>query len=231
MKSPLILYWPLNHYVITQGFGGNDNESYKNGGLLGHPALDLVTVYDDIERFAQEGRVYKTINFGDSDLMRYRAVMQIVEFEDTLDCYEVTYGHCHDLLCKIGTVAAGDAAASEGNTGEVYTDGRLVTRLEKAAGSTKGTHLHFQLRYCRQTDKYDPTQKYLSSQEDESKPYFDGTYYYLVPHFYNGYNGCIDPTPFMQPTYAGNIPAELTALQALVVALKAWAADLIAKRA
>jgi hypothetical protein len=62
MKT-LELWWPLKHYVITQGFGGNDNASYAKGGLLGHPALDLVTTYNDVIRLAAEGSVYKTINF------------------------------------------------------------------------------------------------------------------------------------------------------------------------
>jgi hypothetical protein len=59
----LELWWSLKHYVITQGFGGNDNASYAKGGLLGHPALDLVTTYNDVIRLAAEGNVYKTINF------------------------------------------------------------------------------------------------------------------------------------------------------------------------
>lgn len=212
MKT-LELWWPLKHYVITQGFGGNATATYANGGLLGHPALDLVTTYNDVIRLAAEGTVYKTINFNNPNRSAYRAVMQIVELESSDDCYEITYGHCNDCLIETGHRKIGDPVASEGNTGEVYSNGVLVTEAEKQAGSTKGFHLHFQLRYCRKTRSYDPLKKYLSSPTDESKPYFDGANYYLVPNFGNGYNGCIDPTPFMNKRYAGDAQALFADLQ------------------
>jgi murein DD-endopeptidase MepM/ murein hydrolase activator NlpD len=197
MKT-LELYWPLEHFVISQRFGENPNVTgYSSGG---HPGMDLITTFGDIIRFAAEGRVYKTINFDNPDMMKYRAVMQLVELDDSLDCYELTYGHCINALCSHGLVQIGDSAATEGNTGEVYSGGRLVTGAEKVAGSRAGFHLHFQLRYCRKVLQVDPAHQYLCG--EDGKPYFDGTHYYLIPHFDNGTNGCIDPMPFMVPRSA-----------------------------
>ena len=211
MKT-LELYWPLEHYVISQRFGANANVmGYESGG---HPGMDLITTYGDTTRFAAEGPVYKTINFNNPDLMKYRAVMQLVEIDDSLDCYEITYGHCDKLLCPHGLAQISDPVATEGNTGEVYSGGRLITLAEKLAGSKAGFHLHFQLRYCRKVTTYDPTQHYLSSEQDQTKPYFDGRYYYVIPHFDNGCNGCIDPMPFMVSRSAREAGQIITGLKA-----------------
>jgi murein DD-endopeptidase MepM/ murein hydrolase activator NlpD len=211
MKS-LELYAPLEHYIVSQRFGANPNiNGYQSGG---HPGMDLVTTYGDTIRFAAEGPVYKTINFGNPDLMAYRAVMQIVELDDSLDCYEITYGHCDTLLCRHGLFQIGSLVATEGNTGEVYSGGRLVTLAEKQAGSKAGFHLHFQLRYCRKVTTYDPTQHYLSSEADQTSPYDDGRYYYSIPHYDNGANGCIDPMPFMVSRSAREAGQIITALKA-----------------
>jgi murein DD-endopeptidase MepM/ murein hydrolase activator NlpD len=194
MKS-LELSWPLEHYVISQHFGENPNVTgYASGG---HPGMDLITTFGDIIRFAAEGPVYKTINFSNADLMKYRAVMQLVSLDNSLDCYEITYGHCDKLLCTHGLVQIGDPVATEGNTGLVYSGrpSKLVTSEEKQAGSHAGFHLHFQLRYCRKVLVVDPSLQYLSA--EDGQPYCDGRYYYSIPHYNNGCYGCIDPLPFM----------------------------------
>ena len=216
----LELRWPLKHPVIAQRFGQNDSPTYTASGLRGHTGIDLVTAYGDVVRFAQDGRVYKFLNFNNPDLQAYRAVCQIVDLEGTDDCYEIHYGHCTKALCGIGSYKTGDAVGTEGNIGVVTSKYRVVTTEEKAAGSTAGTHLHFQLRYCRKVTAIDTLKRYLD--DIDGKPYFDGTYYYFVPNFENGYNGCIDPMPYMTDMYAGDAPVVISKLQQVIDLLKRY---------
>ncbi|MEK7992883.1 MAG: hypothetical protein AAB403_03665 [Planctomycetota bacterium] len=217
MKA-LELNWPLRDPIIAQRFGQNDSPTYAANGLRGHTGIDLVTSYGDTVRFAQDGRVYKFLNFNNPDLTKYRAVCQIIDLDGTDDCYEIHYGHCTKALCGLGPVETGDAAGLEGNIGVVTSKYRIVTTEEKLAGSTAGTHLHFQLRYCRKVTAIDPTKQYLD--DLNGKPYFDGKYYYFVPHYENGFNGCVDPLPYMTDMYAGDEAVVVSKLQQVIDLLR-----------
>lgn len=126
--------------------------------------------------------------------MNYRAVCQLLVLDDCV--LEITYGHVNDILFTTGYPTIGQQLATVGNTGDVFSGQHEVTEAEKLAGSHAGAHLHFQVRYCQKSPTCN-TQKYHYLADENGTPYFDGSYY-LIPNYTNGYNGCIDPIPFLQ---------------------------------
>lgn len=180
---------PLKNGRITQSFGMNGNTTYARDGMMGHPAADLETSYKDTIVACADGVIYKVFNLDNPDLSKYRAVCQLINIGG-ID-YEVTYGHIIDAFVKSGFVKEGTTIASEGNTGEVFANGVAVTEAQKEQGSKAGTHLHWQMREVKKVKVVDPKKQYLQSQEGGT--YFDGEFYYEVPAYNNGYNGCVDP--------------------------------------
>lgn len=207
-------YWlPLFNPTYTQFFGQNYNGSYERDGLLGHSGVDKVTVYGDHVLACQRGLIYFVINKDNPDPMKYRAVCQLIEFEDGVK--EIIYGHLNKIFVEPGQfVETGTALGTEGNTGEVYGGGKLITAEEKLAGSTDGFHLHWQKR------DVEKVKSNLVAYGDSTKPnryLSDGNglfvdkdgYAYLVTNYYNGYNGCSDPMPQCNKVWAGDCIKQL----------------------
>lgn len=194
----MILEKPTTPFIRNQPFGANYNSYYKEGGLKGHSGTDLGCEYKQEIHSACDGYVYSVLNLNNPDLTRYRAVYVLVDDDkDDTMAYEVSYGHLMDILVKTGDyVKAGQVIGTAGNTGNVFVGGVEVTREEKNAGSTKGTHLHFQVRELYKNKAY---------QYKDNYPIFDGTdllkkndFFYFVRDFTNGYNGCVDPEQFFE---------------------------------
>lgn len=211
----LELFYPLKKFVITQGFAQNANDYYRTHNLIGHTGIDMVSFYNDNIMAAQDGLVYKIINRDNPDLSQFRAVFQIIE-TDT-GTYELCYGHNNKTLAFPAAFAnTGETLATEGNTGDVYVNGQPINKEERMNGSRAGTHVHFQLRKVQKTliPNFDGKNQFLSAQSGE--PYRDTKgYYYLIPLYDNGANGCIDPTPFFNGLSA-NIVNEVNALTLLI---------------
>lgn len=190
--------YPCDTRVVTQGFSKNANTSYSRDGLLGHPAIDFGTNFDDpiYSVTRGDGYIYKIFNRDNPDLNRYRAVCELLHLKDYT--IEFTYGHCNCIYCQTGQTLLQEKLASSGNTGEVYSGGRLVTSDEKLLGSKAGTHLHFQMRKCRRvTDPVWNGKNYFLL-DDNGLVYFEDGYCFEYDK--DGYNGCIDPMPyFKQP--------------------------------
>lgn len=183
---------------ISQNFGDNGNSSYSGAGLKGHSGLDCVSRYNDtIESAvfsANKQYVYSILHKDDVNLMNYRSVYQIVEADDGV--FEVSYGHCNEInVVPILSTAYGTPLATEGNTGAVYTGGVLVTLAQKQAGSTAGFHVHFQVRRLRKSKL--PTDKCLVVANGNPFRDSDG-FFFDIPTYSNGYNGCIDPIQFIK---------------------------------
>jgi murein DD-endopeptidase MepM/ murein hydrolase activator NlpD len=153
---------------ITQRFGENANDWYKNHGLLGHPGIDFDGV-DFTPIYASHNGEVEVVNKTSKDPMKYKAVVQYFENEGVR--YEITYGHLSKIyVTRKQYVLEGEPIGLMGNTGEaVFSGGKQVTKKEKENGSQKGAHLHYQLR---------PVDKHNNP---------------LYPD--NGYRGCIDPMP------------------------------------
>ncbi len=188
------IYLPYrNRPQITQGFSKNLNTYYAEGGLLGHTGIDYWQPHGSEILCGVDGYVFSVLNRDNPDLMRYRAVFTLVEVDGV--AYEVSYGHLGEIYVKEGdNVKIGDRIGTQSNTGNVASGGVKITREMKALGSSAGSHLHFQVRLLRKVDKKEKGKKYLFSKVNGS--------YYEIPLFKNGFNGCIDPSPFMQTTTA-----------------------------
>lgn len=184
------IYYPYRlKPTLTQGFSQNKNTYYAEGGLIGHTGLDFWQLHGSEILCGVEGQVFSIINQDNPDLMKYRAVFTLVEVDGI--SYEVSYGHLGEIYCKVGdTLKIGDKIGTQSNTGDVASGGVKVTRQMKEAGSTAGSHLHFQVRLLRKVDKKEKGKKYLFQKINGS--------YYEIPLYNNGLNGCIDPMPFIQ---------------------------------
>lgn len=175
--------------TITQWYSQNLNTYYSEAGLLGHGAIDMWRPHGSEILCGVNGYVFSIINKDNKDLMRYRCVYTLVE-EDGIT-YEVSYGHLGNIYVKEGdNLKVGDLIGTQSNTGNVASGGIKVTKEMKALGLGQGSHLHFQVRLLKRVDKKEKGKNYLFKK-------ING-YYYEIPLYENGFNGCIDPKPFLQ---------------------------------
>lgn len=206
----LEIWKPFNG--VNQVFGGNANPYYAGVGLKGHTGVDYEAEYNTpIPCAIENSYCYSLMNKDNPDPSKFRAVWMIVE--TTNGVFEICYGHCNQITAEVGkTYSVGDILATVGNTGEVYSGGHEVTKEERLAGSTAGRHLHFQVRAIEKVKARTGRQLLYDGFGVFKK---DG-YYYEVIDYNNGYNGCIDPQPFMTPYLAVDKPKVLTLYQLLV---------------
>lgn len=181
---------PFDLKAISQGFGENANGLYANQGLKGHTGIDFGIAYGTPIPSAADSYCYSTANKNNPDLTQYRAVYTIVDEDDF--SYEISYGHCSEInAIPTSKYDHGDILGKIGNTGNVFAGQHEVTQQEKLNGSHIGSHLHFQVRKLKRTrNKIDPVLYDLKG------PYQRGGYYYNIPEYLNGFNGCIDPAQF-----------------------------------
>lgn len=209
----LKLDYPTTDHTIAQGFGQNANYLYAQDGLKGHPAIDFNSPYNAPIYSASRGLgwVYKTFNKDNPDLMKYRAVCELIDLDDC--SIELTYGHCHHIDCPIGRVSQGQQIATVGNTGDVFDGTHHVTEAEKENGSTAGRHLHFQMRYCRKVAQTEHDDTLL--QDEYGNIYTRNGYYYTYKQ--NGYRGCIDPAPYLHQEVS--LQSQLETSQVMIIPL------------
>jgi murein DD-endopeptidase MepM/ murein hydrolase activator NlpD len=183
--------------IQTQGFGENANTLYRGEGLKGHPAIDYDAFCGSRLLSAARALCYSTINKDNPDLSKYRAALFLYEEGDKV--YEIIYGHMDEIYAVPGkTYDVGDVIGTTGNTGDVYTNG---VKVEKYRPGCPGGHLHFQVRECRKVTKMSRTKRYLS---DGHGIYRKDGFYIEIVDYNNGYNGCIDPSPFMSKMLASD---------------------------
>lgn len=184
-----IFYPYKNKPRETQGFAKNYNTYYAESGKLGHSGIDYWQPHGTEILCGIDGYVFAIANKDNKDLMRFRAVYTLVEADGV--SYEIAYGHLGDIFVKEGDyVKIGDRLGTQSNTGNVATNGVKVTREMKALGSGAGSHLHFQVRLLKKVDKKEKGKNYLMGLVNGNL--------YEIPLYKNGFNGCIDPAPFMQ---------------------------------
>lgn len=184
---------------IGQGFGGNATATYKAGGLLGHSAIDNSCGHGSpINSYWDNEYVYKVLTKENpaNDGSGFTGIFTIVEQDGK--CFEFLYGHCDpnpNLLGK--TITKGTFIGREGNNGEVYSGGVRITFEMQKAGDTRGSHRHDQARLLRKDKINNGTDKYLSSLGGGFL-YLNG-YFYAIPNYKNGFNGCFDWTQTTSP--------------------------------
>lgn len=210
MHKSLEVYLPYSKDTITQRFGDNANPLYVGQGLKGHPAYDWGVPWGTIiPNCTPDAYCYSIMHQNDPVLGDYRAAFFIVETETGV--YEVSYGHMSTILAVPGTTyQVGGTIGLVGNTGPVYVGQHEVSEAEKDAGSHAGAHLHGpQIRVVTKT-KYTNTYKnYLMN--ETGKPYRDTDgFFYGIPNYYNGYNGCVSLAPFSTETLATDYKTPIT---------------------
>jgi murein DD-endopeptidase MepM/ murein hydrolase activator NlpD len=184
----------LGSYAISQKFAGNASTFYKENGLAGHPALDIIKGYDSYIVASHNAYVYSVRNKNNPDLSRYRAVYTI--FEDEGQWWELVYGHCNQIYTFVGdTVVAGSLVASMGNTGDVFSQGLPVPIAKRNKPPYPGTHLHFQQRRLLLSTSDEVGKFYLES--SPGKILWKDGYCFEIPDYKNGFNGCVDPEPYL----------------------------------
>lgn len=190
----LELYLPAPRSRVTQGWNQNANDFYKDNGLPGHTSFDWDFGHgEDVPNCAADAYCYSVLNRDNPDPMKYRGVYTLVNAKNGLsDWAEVSYGHADKILAEVGKIyQPGDILLTAGNTGDVYSGGRYVTKEEKLRGSTAGTHLHGpQVRPVKPVKKTSRNKEYLYDGFGIFKK--DG-YYFEIVDYYNGVNGCVDP--------------------------------------
>lgn len=169
--------FPLNNYVITQRFGEHP-ENYDTFGCIGHMGLDLWSINRSVYA-CHDGVVVDVTKPNSAVAGGYGICPRIVSEEKVNGVYLYTlYGHLKECYVKIGDkVKEGEFIGIEGNTGNVI-----------ASPNGDGTHVHLGL--------------YLL---DDVKPntfqigFPIGKTYTLLNHN-NGYNGAVDPLPYLNNT-------------------------------
>lgn len=202
MQKSLQVYLPAPKSLITQRFGDNANISYKRDGLRGHTSYDFGMAYGaPIYNCTPDAYCYSRMHEGDTYLNNYRALFFLVETE--IGIYEVSYGHVSGFVADVGeTYQVGDIIGYVGNTGTVFAGNHEVTEKEKEAGSHAGAHLHGpQIRVLRKDKKRLPSTQYITTIDGYLKK--DG-FYYAIPNYNNGYNGCVSLAPFSTETLASD---------------------------
>lgn len=228
MRHALEVYLPAQKALITQRFGDNANLSYARDGLKGHSAYDWGMPYGaPIPNCVPNAYCYSNMHENDPVLMDYRAVFFIVETDTGV--YEISYGHLSKHTATVGkTYQVGETIGFVGNTGDCFSGSHEVTEAEKRAGSHAGAHLHGpQVRVLKKTKKL--TSRSHPLYDENGLLEIDG-YYFDVPDYGNGYNGCVSLASFSTETLAsdyigpsGQVPSKVIqeGLKAVSAALEA----------
>lgn len=191
----LKLDYPLEKgFVVTQKLNENLNSYYAEDKLTGHTGVDMSKGHREPIYAVCDSFCYLTTP--SEDPMRYTAVYTIVE--DSGVWYEISYGHCDSILASIGDLKKGQVIATQGNKGDVASNGVKVTREMKLAGSTAGTHLHFQVRLILPVEKKNSKAYYINNGGKIQGKYFE------IPLYKNGIKGCINPLSM----FSGKYPKE-----------------------
>ena len=198
---------------VGQEFGGNATTTYKNGGLLGHTGVDNECDFGSIiHSYWDSEYVYKVLTKESpaNDGSGFTGIFTIVEQDGK--CFEFLYGHCDPNPGLLGkTITKGTTLGTQANNGEVYTGTERVTLEMQRNGDHRGTHRHDQARLLRKDKLNNATDKYLSSLGGGFL-YFNG-YFYAIPNYGNGYNGCYDWTKTTQPVPIPALPQHFVDFQ------------------
>lgn len=179
---------------VTQPFEGNATSAYKNSGLKGHSGIDSSCGFgSDIFSYWDKEYVYKVLTkeFPANDGSGFTGVFTLVEKDGVI--FEFLYGHCNPEPGLLGkTITKGTKIGTEANNGEVYSGGVRITLEMQKNGDTRGSHRHDQARLLRKDANLQPNTRYITSLGGDAF-YKDG-FFYAIPTFDNGYNGCFDWT-------------------------------------
>lgn len=183
------LYYMKTECKIGQSFGGNATETYINNGLKGHCGVDNSCGYGSpIHSYFDTEYVYKVLTkeHPSNDGTGFTGVFTIID--NGIEVFEFLYGHCNPSVTVGQILTKGTVLGTEANNGEVYSNGVRITLEMQKAGDTRGTHRHDQKRILRKDKNIQPNTRYITDEQGKTL-YYNG-YYYAIPYYNNGYNGC-----------------------------------------
>lgn len=216
----------MNTCYQGQPFSANYNPSYKGGGLLGHPGIDMSCGFCSPIHSPYDGFVYKVLSKErpSNDGSGFTGVFLIVD--DGKELFEWLVGHC-DPSVSVGTfVKKGDVIGTEANHGLVYSGNVQITLAMQVAGDQRGAHRHIQKRPIFKTKTLSSAA--LSSYNDLGGNYRDiQGFYYQIWNYNNGFNGCVDPYKpiFDRDLYIGSEGYDVFVLQRILGLLRHFKAE------
>lgn len=188
---------------VTYGFGNNGIASSKYIEVVGHPhtGVDYSNGYGSPVVSDNYGFVYKIIKPEQSP-SGWCGVYYLCP-DNKYGWVEVCQGHLSRVDVKVGDVVReGQVIGLEGNKGEVYSGGKLVTKAMQESGDRRGHHVHEQFRPVRRVLKVNSKKHYLN--RADGRKYCDRQGYYYEIQLDNDTRGCVDPYEFSGTT--GNLP-------------------------
>ncbi len=201
-------------YSVSLGFGIVNNANSKM-----HTGIDEVAGYGKTYHAKYDGEyVYKILDKDNpaNDGSGFTGVFTLID--NGIEVFEFLYGH-GDSLVTIGQIChRGQPIMTEANHGEVYSNGTRITLEMQKNGDKRGSHAHNQKRILRKDKELRPNTEYLTV--------FGGGYlrlnnfYYAIPYFNNGANGCVDWTKelFTRDLFLGCRGYDVGCLQRFLIA-------------
>jgi murein DD-endopeptidase MepM/ murein hydrolase activator NlpD len=192
---------PIKRIMFGYGAGGIGAEYYKQTVGHYHSGVDYSNGYGTPVITENYGIVYK-INTPDQSDSGWQGVYVLVP-DVKYGWVEECFGHLSRVDVKVGQVVReGQQIGLEGNKGEVYSGGKLITKAMQMAGSKAGSHTHYQIRPVKPVVKPKATKHYLNGLSkhgytDKNGRYRDGRGLYWEIQKTNDTNGCVDPFEFI----------------------------------
>ena len=155
------LQLPLKNILVTQPFGANFLDFYKQWGLNGHDGIDMRAHHGTDCFAAHDGNVLWAGDWQDWGINAFIRG----EYDTRWEAPETIYVHLQDVTVKVGDkVKAGDLIGHTDNTGKYTT----------------GDHLHFGLRFVDANSGVMNEKNGYSGWVDPS-PYFEDKGWDLLP--------------------------------------------------
>ncbi len=151
----LFLRLPLEQIKVTQPFGTNWVDFYKDLGLKGHPGIDFVA-YEGCPVYACHGGGITQARFDNS-------AGNFVEITDKIagNFYKTQYLHLKTISVAVG---------------ELISEGRIIGYADNTGKYTVGSHLHLTLKMLA-SDGHDVLNRDNGYDGAiDPSPYFDSTY-------------------------------------------------------
>jgi Putative peptidoglycan binding domain len=198
--------------VLGQGFGGNANPTYAEGGLIGHPGIDEHCGYGTPVHALYDGIAYKVLtpDRPANDRTGFTGVFQIVD--DGLECFEFLTGHLTPSIQEGQPVHKHDIIGTEANHGTVFSGNIQITLAMQEACNHEGAHRHYQKRPVMPV--LPSTGGYLLDSHNGGQYRDASGFYYQIFNFNNGYNGCISP---FQPVFYRNLTVGMSGYDVFVL--------------
>lgn len=226
----------MNKGTITQGFGQNKNAIFYQS--CGHTGVDEVQGYGSPICALKYGHVYKILDNmrPANDGSGYWGIFIIAKEKDG-SYSEWQIGHPSKILCKVGDkVEPWTVVGEEGNRGQVFSGGRVITKAEQDAGVKDGSHRHWNKKKLIRRSAFEHDRlpgPFLTQFGPVMAHYRDEEgYYYEIVDARNSCNGSVDPMKDLDEGYkvvSERFKAEIKVLQtSLEVASKAAQYPLLA---